>query len=90
MLSAITSRVSLTWATLVVLTVGAFALGSGHGLSGTGNETVGIFIFAIAVFKARLIGLYFMELRSAPAVLRGLFETFCVALLAVLITAFVL
>ena len=38
----------------------------------------------VAVFKIRLVGLYFMELREAPLALRGVFEGYCVALLGLL------
>jgi len=47
-------------------------------------------IFVVAVFKARLVGLYFMELREAPIALRGAFEAYCVALLTVLSTMYLL
>jgi hypothetical protein len=33
----------------------------------------------VAFVKARLIGLYFMDLRHAPTALRVLFEAWCVA-----------
>jgi hypothetical protein len=41
------------------------------------------------VFKVRLVGLYFMEVRYAPAWLRVLFESFCVALLILLTTMYI-
>lgn len=90
MLTDNTSRISVVWVTLVTLTVGSFALGSSHGLPGLGDQAVGIIIFVIAMFKARLVGLYFMELRTAPTLLRGLFEAFCVALLSLLVMFFLI
>lgn len=46
-------------------------------------------IFAVAIFKIRLVGLYFMELKMAPRVLRGIFEGYCVGLLGLLTAMFV-
>jgi hypothetical protein len=41
-------------------------------------------VFGIAAIKVRLIGLDFMELRSAPIPLRAAFESYCLGLWAVL------
>jgi hypothetical protein len=46
-------------------------------------------IFAVAIFKVRLIGLYFMELKMAPSTLRGLFEGYCLGLFGLLTAMFV-
>ena len=37
-----------------------------------------------ALFKARLIGMYFMDLRTAPLALRVCFDAYCLVLWAVL------
>ena len=42
-------------------------------------------ILVVAAVKVRLVGLYFMELRDAPPLLRGMFELYVVALLAGLV-----
>jgi hypothetical protein len=47
-----------------------------HGI-GSG---IGIFVLALAAVKIRFVGLDFMELRSAPLLLRGPFEAYCVTL----------
>jgi Prokaryotic Cytochrome C oxidase subunit IV len=44
----------------------------------------------IAFIKVRLVGLYFMELRGAPTVLRGLFEAYCAIACTVVIGVFLL
>jgi len=41
-------------------------------------------VFGIAAIKVRLIGLDFMELRSAPIPLRVAFESYCLVLWGVL------
>jgi hypothetical protein len=47
-------------------------------------------IIAVAVFKLRLVGIYFMELREAPLPLRGIFEGYCVVLLGLLVGMYLL
>lgn len=59
------------WLLLVAATGVSWTLGTDHGLGATAASLV---IIAVAVVKVRWIGLYFMELRDAPPVLRGLFE----------------
>ena len=57
-------RLSAVWAVLVAATLASWLLGGGHGAA----------VVAIAVWKVRLVGLYFMELRTAPVPLRVVFE----------------
>ncbi|MGI9126345.1 MAG: cytochrome C oxidase subunit IV family protein [Mycobacterium sp.] len=82
--SLIRSRATTVWAVLTLLTVVSWALGTGHGLGGGNHVPASLAIFVVAVFKARLIGLYFMELRAATGYLRGIFEGWCVVLLGLL------
>jgi hypothetical protein len=39
----------------------------------------------VAFIKVRFVGLYFMELRDAPHVLRGLFEGYCLVVCAMIL-----
>jgi caa(3)-type oxidase subunit IV len=78
------TKASLAWLVLVALTLSQWVVGTQTGGLGASHVAASLVIFAVAVFKARLVGLYFMELREAPLVLRGIFEAFCVAMLAVL------
>jgi hypothetical protein len=55
-------------------------LGAEHGV----GSTVVVAVFGIAAIKVRLIGLDFMELRSAPIPLRAAFEGYCLVLCGVL------
>jgi caa(3)-type oxidase subunit IV len=80
-------HVSLVWLGLMSLTLVSWALGGWRG-SGGNHAVASVIILCVAVFKARLVGLYFMELRDAPWWLRGIFETYCAALLAVLISLY--
>jgi Prokaryotic Cytochrome C oxidase subunit IV len=48
-----------------------------------------VLILLIAFVKVRFVGLYFMELREAPMLLRGLFETYCIGVCALVISMFV-
>ncbi len=83
------SKVSLAWSVLVVLTLAQWLIGS-QVTSGGRHVAVGLVIFVVAVFKARLVGLYFMELRTAPQALRGLFELVCLVVLGVLCVMYAL
>jgi hypothetical protein len=72
------------WMVLIVATMTSLALGSEHGIN---NHTLAsTAILLIAFIKVRLVGLYFMELRDAPTVLRSLFEAYCV-IVCTLVTA---
>lgn len=63
------------WALLVAATVGSWTVGAGHGVA----------LLVVAFVKVRLVGLYFMELRSAPVPLRILFEGWVVVTCSLLI-----
>ena len=73
-------RAGASWLVLVAATLLSYALGAEHGI----GSTVVVVILGIAAIKVRLIGLDFMELRSAPIPLRAVFEAYCLALWAVL------
>jgi heme/copper-type cytochrome/quinol oxidase subunit 4 len=75
------NRAGLSWLVLIAATLLSYALGAEHGV---GSTVVVVVVFGIAAIKVRLIGLDFMELRSAPIPLRVAFESYCLALWAVL------
>jgi Prokaryotic Cytochrome C oxidase subunit IV len=74
------SRAGLSWLVLMAATLASYALGAEHGV----GSTVVVVVFGIAAIKVRLIGLDFMELRSAPIPLRVAFESYCLVLWSVL------
>lgn len=76
-------RFIVVWGLLVVATLTSFWLGTDHAISSGNTRTVVVMV--VAFIKVRLIGLYFMELREAPTLLRGVFEGYCVAACATLI-----
>lgn len=87
MVSLVRTNATLVWLLLTVLTIVSWVLGADHGF--VDHRVVSsLAIFAVAVFKVRLVGLYFMELKGAPIALRGLFEGYCVLLLALLSTMY--
>lgn len=57
------------WALLVAATILSLAVGGAHGTT--------VLILAVAFVKVRFIGMYFMELREAPPLLRFGFEGWC-------------
>ncbi|NDZ95998.1 hypothetical protein G3I13_05545 [Streptomyces sp. SID6673] len=75
-----------TWLILVMLAV-VMPIVSLETHAGTAAAVV---VLALAAYKVRLVGLDFMEIRSAPKGLRWVFEIYCVALWVVLAGAFLL
>jgi hypothetical protein len=82
MRTVIRSRASLAWFILIGLTALSSTLGTDRGLDNA--AAVALVIMSVAVFKVRLVGLYFMELRVAPLYLRCIFESYCVILFCLL------
>ena len=74
--SLLRDRFTIVWLALVAATVVSFWVGTDHGIASSEGRT--LIIFAIAFVKVRFIGLYFMDLRTAPLLLRGVFEAYCV------------
>ncbi|WP_375482362.1 cytochrome C oxidase subunit IV family protein [uncultured Mycobacterium sp.] len=74
------ARSTIVWLALVVVTLVSWTLGAEHGV-GSG---VAVVVLALAAIKVRFVGLDFMELRSAPSILRAVFEAYCLALWGVL------
>lgn len=82
---------SLVWLFLVGATVLSWVLGVEQGAGGAGSvsaRVVGVAVLAIAFIKLRLVGLYFMELREAPLVLRAIFETYCLVVGSMVVVLF--
>jgi len=81
-LALFNARSTYVWAALVAVTVVSYTVGAEHGL----GSTVAVIVLALALVKVRIrfVGLDFMELRTAPQMLRGVFEAYCVILWAVL------
>jgi caa(3)-type oxidase subunit IV len=74
------------WLILIAATGVSWALGSQHGTHD--HRFASVIILLIAFVKVRLVGMYFMELREAPNVLRGLFEAYCLVVCALLLGVF--
>ncbi|OBI50101.1 cytochrome C oxidase subunit IV family protein [Mycobacterium sp. E796] len=85
LLTVIPKRLYAVWAILVMLTVATYALGIDHGA----GSLVVLIVWTIAVFKVRVIGLEFMELRAAPLALRSSFELCSLILWALLSAMYV-
>ncbi|MFC3778459.1 cytochrome C oxidase subunit IV family protein [Mycolicibacterium holsaticum] len=86
--SIVRSNATLIWLLLSALTVVSWLLGSDFGFSGLGHVTVSLIVIVVALFKVRMIGMYFMELRDAPLELRGLFEGYCLTLFVLMVGMF--
>jgi caa(3)-type oxidase subunit IV len=86
--SLVRTHASSVWFVLCALTIVSWTLGTNHGFGPGYHVPASVAIFAVAIFKIRLVGLYFMELKAAPTVLRSLFEGYCLALFGLLTTMF--
>jgi hypothetical protein len=73
-------RAGVSWLVLIAATLISYSLGADHG---TGSVMV-VVVLGIAAIKVRLVGLDFMELRTAPVPLRLAFEGYCLVLWALL------
>jgi len=72
-----TRRITTVWLGLLALTFASFLVGVEQG---AGLESVAaIVIVGVALFKVRLIGVHFMDLRVAPRALRLIFEGYVLA-----------
>ena len=88
MIALLRAPATAVWVVLIVATAATWTLGTNHGI---GNHTLAsVVILLIAFIKVRLVGLYFMELRGAPTVLRGLFELYCAIACSVVVGVFLL
>ena len=79
---------SVVWLVLVAATAFSWVLGTEHGLGSNAQQLASVAVLAVAFIKIRFIGLYFMELREAPILLRGLFEVYCAAVGTLVISLF--
>jgi hypothetical protein len=84
-MSVLRTLPTVMWLLLVAAAATSWFLGTDHGLPASDQSLAGALILVIAVVKVRLVGIYFMELRAAPAVLRSLFNLYCLALLGLLV-----
>ena len=75
------SRNGAVWLLLVVLT---FCSWETTVIAG-GRHIAAMIVLLLAFFKVRLIGLEFMELRTAPLPLRGAFEIWLIGTCTVLV-----
>ncbi|MFI9408665.1 cytochrome C oxidase subunit IV family protein [Nocardia gamkensis] len=83
------TRATLIWLALVSATVASWWLGTEVGNpAGGSHQTESVVIILMAFVKVRFVGLYFMELRNAPFVLRYLFEAYCLVVCAVVVGMF--
>jgi uncharacterized membrane protein len=85
------TRTTAVWLVLTLATLLSWSLGGHHTLGMSDSHALaGICILLIAFVKIRFVGLYFMDLRSAPAVLRIMFETYCAVMFVALAAMFLI
>jgi hypothetical protein len=82
--------VSVAWALLIAATLISWTVGAEHGNGHTARQLATAIVLLVAFIKVRMVGMYFMELRYAPAVLRGLFEAWCLLVGACLLAMYLI
>lgn len=82
------SAVLYAWAGLTAATLLSFWLGTDHGVSSAALRNAALLL--VAFMKVHFIGRYFMDLKTAPAWLRRLFDWHCMALCLLLINIYLL
>jgi len=80
------ARVAATWLVLLAATLLSWESAQSSG----DYRLASAVVLLIAFLKARLIGLEFMELRTAPRVLRSIFEAWSVVACAALLLLYLL
>jgi caa(3)-type oxidase subunit IV len=77
-----TRRLTAVWVGLVVLTFGSFTVGIEQ--RGDIATIATVLVLGLAMIKIRLIGAHFMDLRSAPRLLRTIFDGYVCIVFAAL------
>lgn len=85
------TRTTAVWLLLTLATLLSWSLGGHHTLGMSHSHALAsISILLIAFVKIRFVGLYFMDLRGAPPVLRIMFETYCAVVFVALAAMFLI
>jgi heme/copper-type cytochrome/quinol oxidase subunit 4 len=80
--SLLRSRITLVWFALIIATLISWRIGTDHHFAAELATTI---VVVVAFVKVRFVGLYFMELRDAPAPLRLIFEGYCLVVCSVVL-----
>lgn len=79
------SRIGAVWIGLIVATLISWRIGTDHGVHASLATAI---VLVVAFVKVRFVGMYFMELRHAPAWLRVAFEAYCLLVCTALIVMY--
>lgn len=83
MMSLFATRKAALWLVLVALTIVSLELF--EGIAGENRQIAVAAVIVIAFIKVRIVGLDYMEIRSAPLLLRILFEIWVGTLLLLIV-----
>jgi len=79
----VSRRLALVWIGLLALTFSSAVIGFEQ--RGGFEAQATLIVIGIALFKARLIGMHYMDLRSAPVALRIVFDGYLFVVFTVLV-----
>lgn len=88
MVGMLRSPATYIWLLLMMVTGGSLWIAVDHGIDDTTVATA--VVMTLAVVKAYLVGMFFMELRHAPFVLRAVFNAWCTACWAAVLGIYLL
>jgi Prokaryotic Cytochrome C oxidase subunit IV len=74
---------TVVWFGLVLIALVSWWLGTDQGAGS--HKLAAILLLALAFTKVRFVGMYFMELRGAPLVLKLLFQGWCLVVCCALV-----
>jgi hypothetical protein len=79
---------TIVWFGLVGATLVSWYVGTDHWFDSPTGITIAVLL--VAFVKVRFVGMYFMDLREAPAHLRMAFDGYCVLVCALIIGCYLL
>ena len=77
-LGLLRTRITAVWLILVIATALQLLFGAEHVIHEVSLTSV--IILFVAFFKVRLIGVWFMEVRTCPSRIRAAFEVYCIVM----------
>ena len=80
--------VTPVWLFLIATTLVSWFVGAEHGTDD--NRLATVIVMSVAFIKVRFVGMYFMELRHAPAPLKLAFEAWTIVVCAAILGIYLL
>lgn len=89
-MNAFARRMTITWLTLTAITIVSWQIGLDHGQPMRLNTAITAAVIGFALIKVRFIIREFMEVRTAPLIVKLITDGWLAATYAALLTAYLL